>query len=166
MPACKKCGTVINESGTDAGEYCEDCRAKEEKRIERLLAVAELERPRPPRRLRGRWLIIAMLAVAAILVATAAGLVISVPTDPEFRERSQASVCRSNIRRVQLAADRYFQANGTLTPPGRVGGSHPLLIDQYIVEPPRCPTTKRYYVVEEVETGRRARCDSGIAGHE
>lgn len=166
MPACKKCGTPIGESAAGAEQYCEECLAEEEKRIERLLTVAEMSMPGPPRRLRRRWLIVSMLAAATILIATATGLVISVPTDTEFRERTQASVCRSNIRRVQLAADRYFQANGTFAPPGRVSGSHPLLIDQYMKEPPRCPTTRRYYVIEESEAGSRAKCDSGIAGHE
>lgn len=162
MQACIKCGKQTMKGN----EYCEKCReAADERQIEQLMAVAELERYRPPRRVRGRWLVLSMLAVAAILLATAAGLVVSVPTDSDFRERAQASVCRSNIRRVQRAVERYYEANGSQTPPGRVSGSHPLLTDQYMSEPPRCPTTKRYYVIVESEAGLRVICDSDISGH-
>ena len=161
MPVCLKCGKEI-EPGE---EYCEECGAAGGERVDRLLALAELNSYRPHRNRRQRWLTFSMLGLAAILVATALGLLISIPTGPEFRRKAQASICRSNMRLVQKAVDRFYEADGKYPAAGRVDSGHPLITDQYLDSPLRCPTTGRYYLLENESPVPSVRCDSNLFGH-
>ncbi len=162
MPACLKCGRSI-EPGK---EYCDDCGATGREQVERLMALAKLNEYRPSGRRGDKWFALILLCLGAILIATAVALVMSIPTGPGFRGRAQASICRSNMRRITSAVERFFDADGKYPPAGRVDGGHPLLTDQYLNDTPRCPTTKHSYVLEYDGSRPVVTCDSGLPGHE
>ena len=162
MPVCLKCGKLIGQGR----EYCADCGATGQEEVERLMAVAKLSDYRPLRRRGNKWLALSLLGLAAILIATAVALIISIPTGPEFRGRAHASICRSNMRSITTAVESFFDADGKYPPAGPVGGAHPLLTDQYLTDTPRCPTTKHYYVLEYDGSKLVVKCDSSLPGHE
>lgn len=162
MPSCLKCGKLI-EPGR---EYCDDCGATGREQVERLMAVAKLNEYRPLRSRGNKWLALSLLGLAAILIATAVTLIISIPSGPEFRGRAQASICRSNMRRITSAVESFFDADGKYPRAGRVDGNHPLITDQYLTDTPRCPTTKHYYILEYDGSKPMVKCDSGLPGHQ
>jgi len=161
VPICLKCGKEI-EPGND---YCRECAAGDEEQVGRIMALTARAVARPPRRVDNRWVILSMFAFAVILIVVAAAVVLSMPRGKKFAQAAQATICRSNLRQVQEAISSYDTTNGTFPPTGRVDAQHPLVLDQYLKNPPRCPTTHHYYVIEKDGTGYRAICDSGLAGH-
>ena len=162
MPVCLKCGKLI-EPGR---EYCDDCGATGPDQVERLMAEAKLDQYRPFGRGGNKWLALSLLGLAAILIATAVSLILSIPTGPGFKGRAQASICRSNMRRIMSEVESYFDADGKYPPAGRVDSDHPLLTDQYLTDTPRCPTTKHSYILEYDGSKPMVTCDSGLPGHE
>jgi hypothetical protein len=162
LPVCLKCGKLI-EPGR---EYCDDCGATGQEQVERLMAVAKLSEYRPLRRRGNKWLALSLLGLAAILIAIAVALIISIPTGSEFKGRAQASICRSKMRRIMSAVESFFDADGKYPPAGRLDGDHPLITDQYLSDTPRCPTTKHSYILEHDGSKPMVSCDSGLPGHE
>jgi hypothetical protein len=161
VPVCLKCGKEI-EPGND---YCRECAAADEQQVERIMAITTRVASSRPRRVDNRWIILSMFAFAVALLVIAAAVVFSIPRGKKFAEAAQAAICRSNLRQVQEAISLYNTTNGTFPPTGRVNARHPLVVDQYLKTPPRCPTTHRYYIIEKDGTRYRAICDSGLAGH-
>jgi zinc-ribbon domain len=162
LPVCLKCGKEI-----DPGEeYCAECGASDDQSVGRLLALAELNAYRPAGNRRPRWVTLSLLALAVILFAAAVGLLLSIPTGQEFRERAQASVCRANLARTEEAVDDFYRADGKYPPTGRIDADHPLITDQYFDNPLRCPSTGHYYILEQSTGAPYVRCDSGLPGHE
>ncbi len=161
MPVCLKCGKEVGPGE----EYCAECGASDDENVDRLLALAELDTYRPRRNRRPRWMTFSLLGLAVILVATAVGLLFSIPTGEEFQDRVQASVCRANLRDLEASIARYYVADGKYPPDGRVGAGHPLVTDHYFESPPKCPATGRYYILESGPAAPNAVCDSGLPGH-
>ena len=161
MPICLKCGRQI-ETG---GEYCEECGAKDNEHLDRLLALSARNGYRPPRRRDNRRLLLGMLAIVVIMFTFAIVLSYSIPTGPEFEKRAQAATCRAHLRQLKRAIVSFYAAEGKYPPSGRVGPDHPLVTDQYLQETPECPSTHHHYIIEQDESGVAIRCDSGLPGH-
>lgn len=158
---CKGCGKPVG----DGGSYCPECKVAVRARVEGLLAGARPSGYRP-RRPQGRWIVYSMTGIVILLAALASVMVLSMPGDRKFTEQARASMCRDNLRRIEAAAARFNAADGKQPPTGRVDDRHPLVVDQYLDMPPKCPGTRRYYLLEPTDGLPRAECDSGLDGHE
>jgi len=112
-----------------------------------------------------RWLVLSMLAVATVIFGAAASIAFSIPTGRDFEVKARASICRSNLRSVSEAVEDYRQDNGEYPTEGRLDSDHPLMVDRYLEDPPRCPETGRHYVLKFDEAGASASCDSGLKSH-
>ncbi len=158
---CKNCGKPV-EKGSG---YCAECKTAVRTKIDGMVSIT-----RPPgyraRHPQGRWVVYSLTGVVILLAAVAAAMVLAIPRDKEFTSQAQASICRSNLRSIETAVHQYYAATGESPPAGRVDRHHPLVMDQYLKEAPRCPATHHYYLVENTGRMPAERCDSGLAGHE
>jgi Tfp pilus assembly protein PilE len=162
VPVCHNCGREI-----PAGKkFCEQCGPIGEERLKLLMESSERTRYKPPPRGYNRALIITMLGLAVVLVALSIGIALSIPTGPAYVKKAQAAVCRANMRDIESAIDKYYALNNKYPPKGRVDHGHPIITDQYLKSPPRCPSTNRYYLLVSDGLKTSVECDSGLAGHE
>jgi len=162
MPVCHNCGKEI-EIGK---RYCEQCGPAGEERVKRLLEMSDQTKYKRPARGYNRMLLISMLGLAVLLVVISAGIVLSIPTGPEYTRKAQAAVCRAHMREIERAVERYHAANKEYPPTGRVGRKHPLVTDQYLDSPLECPSNHHHYKIESSDSKVTVKCDSGLPGHE
>jgi uncharacterized membrane protein YvbJ len=161
LPVCLNCGKGI----TPGKQYCEQCGSTSQERTQRLMEASAHGRYKSPTEGYNRTLMIGMLGLAVVLVAVSVGIALSVPTGTAYTKKVQAAVCRANMRGIERAISNYYAANRNYPPAGRIDSAHPIITDQYLKSPPRCPGTHHYY--EIVPDGSRVsvRCDSGLAEH-
>jgi Tfp pilus assembly protein PilE len=161
VPVCRNCGKEIEEGKN----YCPQCGPAVEDRVNRLMETSQRYNYRSPARGYNRTLIIAMLCLTVVVVAVFVGIVLSIPTGPEYTKKVQAAVCRANMRDIERSIERYFAANKKYPPTGRVDHRHPIITDGYLETPLQCPSTHHYYLIESDGSGVSVKCDSGLPGH-
>jgi zinc-ribbon domain len=161
VPVCRNCGKQIEEGVS----YCQQCGPAMEDRVSRLMETSQRSKYRPPARGYNRTLIIAMLCLAVIMVAVSVGIVLSIPSGPEYTRKAQAAVCRADMRNIERGISGYLAANGKYPPAGRIDRRHPLITDGYLESPPQCPSTHHYYIIEYRGSKATVICDSGLPGH-
>ncbi|MBU4173627.1 MAG: hypothetical protein KKB90_08910 [Actinobacteria bacterium] len=162
MPICLKCGNAI-EPGRS---YCGECGLAGKAQVERMFSLVEGSSYRKKRTSGIRLVAIFMVGIVATLMIITYAVFTMMPSGPEFASKAQAGICRSNMRRIELEIERYRDVENEYPPTGRIDGDHPLVVDRYLAESPKCPTTDHYYVL--VESGSRVMvtCDSGEDRHE
>ena len=162
MPICLKCGKAIKPGKN----YCEDCGLIGNAQVEQMFSLVDGS-PYEKRRTAGaRWAIIFLVLIMAMLMVVAYAIFTMMPSGPEFSSKVQAGLCRSNMRRIESEVERYFEVENEYPPTGRIDEEHPLVVDRYLDEPLKCPTTDRCYVLVESASGVVVTCDSGEDKHE
>lgn len=161
MGVCLKCGKAI-EPGKN---YCNDCGLEGKAQVDRLFAVVEGSTYEKKRTSSIRWIAVFLVLIMSLMGIIAFALITMMPSGPEFASKAKAGICRSNMRRIDEEIRRYYQVENEYPPVGPVDDSHPLLVDRYLKEPPKCPTTGHHYVL--VSDGNRVvvTCDSGDERH-
>lgn len=146
--------------------YCRDCGLIGKAQVERIFSIVE-ESPYQKKRTSGiRLVAIFMVAIMATLSVITYAFYTMLPSGPEFASMAQAGICRSNMRRIELEIERYHDVENEYPPTGLVDESHPLVVDRYLDESPRCPATDHYYLLVESGSLVVVTCDSGEDGHE
>ncbi len=161
MPICFKCGSAI-EPGRN---YCRECDVTGKAQVERMFSLVE-ESPYEKKRTSGiRLVAIFMVGILALLMIITYAIYTMIPSGPEFASKAQAGICRGNMRQVELEIERYYDVENEYPPTGHIDEDHPLVVDRYLDESPKCPTTDHYYLL--VESGSRVvvTCDSGEDRH-
>ena len=161
MPVCRNCGKDISPGK----QYCDQCGSAGEEPIRHMVETSERPRYRSPARGYNRTLMIGMFGLAVLLVAVSVGIAMSIPTGPAYTKKAQAAVCRANMRGIERAVEKYHDANVKYPPTGRIDSAHPIITDQYLESPPRCPGTHHYYRIERFGSRVSVKCDSDLTGH-
>ncbi|MBN2168955.1 MAG: hypothetical protein JW738_06900 [Actinobacteria bacterium] len=153
------CGKSIPEGQ----KHCEDCRKMPPDRMSDYL-IGSSDEKTIRRRSKGHiWLVVGALIIFSILIGIAYTMMSLFPTE-QIRER-QAERCRARLADVKEAVNNYVADNGVLPPDGRLNEDHALATGGYI-EPPNCPSTGNYYIIEYRNGELFVICDSKLKGHE
>ncbi|MDD5748995.1 MAG: hypothetical protein PHP64_08155 [Actinomycetota bacterium] len=161
MSSCLKCGREIPEGQ----KICKECGLAGQKQVEEYLALMEQIRWKRKKRPDGRFVVIILTGVIAVLFVIAIVFLLSLFSNEEFMAKAQSSICRRNMSRIMDAINEYYEVNNSYPPAGTLNPSHILIRDDYLNEALRCPATKHYYVLVKKEGKLTVICDSKLPEH-